>query len=197
MLGSSSNAPNYQFANLSFYHIITMSKKKSHDLLEQYELQIGADNPILRTVCDEVTEFWPELKQLSKDMQKLMRLHYGTGLAAPQIGVPIRLITTIQWKKKGNKMSEIGETVLVNPVIVQEVDEEILSEESCLSIPDFTGYVDRKKLITVEYQDINGQKKTKEFQGYNATVLQHEIDHLNGILFIDKLSKKTPKGKKK
>lgn len=174
-----------------------MLKKKSHDLLEQYDLQVGSDNPILRTVCDEITDFSPELKQLSKDMQKLMRLYYGTWLAAPQIGFPMRLITTIQWKKKGNKMSEIGETVLVNPVIIQQSDDEILSEESCLSIPEFTGYVDRKKNITVAYQDINGQKKTKEFQGYNATVLQHEIDHLNGILFIDKLSTKTPKGKKK
>lgn len=129
-------------------------------------------------------------------MQKLMRMYYGTGLAAPQIGHPIRLITTIQWKSKGGKMSEIGETVLVNPVIVQESDEEILSEESCLSLPDFTGYVDRKKVVIVEYQDLNGQAKKKEFHGYNATVLQHEIDHLNGILFIDKLSKKHPTSKK-
>ena len=171
-----------------------MSKKKKN-ILEQYELQIWAWNPILRTICDEVTDFSLELKKLSKDMQKLMRLYYGTGLAAPQIWFPIKLITTIQWKKKWEKMIEIGETVLINPVITQESDSIILSEESCLSLPEFTGYVERKKLITVEYQDIHGQKKTKEFQGYNATVLQHEIDHLNGILFIDKLTTKPSKKK--
>jgi len=112
--------------------------QKSHNLLEKYHLQIGASNPILRTVCDEVADFGPELKQMSKDMQKLMRLYYGTGLAAPQIGYPIRLLTTIQWKQKGEKMTEIGETVLVNPSIVSESDDVILSEESCLSIPDYT-----------------------------------------------------------
>lgn len=160
---------------------------KSHKLLDQYQLQIGATNPILRTLCDTVTDFGPELKALSKDMQKLMRLYYGTGLAAPQIGYPIKLITTIQWKKKGSKFVEIGETVLVNPTIIEQSEEIIVSEESCLSLPDFTGHVHRNKRIVVEYQDIYGQRKVKEFQDYNATVLQHEIDHLNGILFIDKL----------
>lgn len=73
------------------------------------------------------------------------------------------MITTIQRKKKGDKMIEIGETVLVNPTIVEESDDILLSEESCLSIPDFTGYVDRKKMVKVTYQDIHGQHKTKEF----------------------------------
>ena len=90
-------------------------------------------------------------------------------------------------------MIEIGETVLINPTITQQEEKTMLSEESCLSIPDFTGYVERKKSITIDYQDIHGQKKTKEFSGYNATVLQHEIDHLNGILFIDKLTQKKVK----
>lgn len=182
--------------NNSFLVVIIMRvmSKKSHDLLEQYQLQIGGDNPILRTVCDEITDFSPEIKQLSKDMQKLMRLYYGTWLAAPQIWYPIQLITTIQWKKRGNKMVEVGETVLVNPKIIEQSDDTILSEESCLSLPDFTWYVDRKKMVKVLYQDINGHNKVKEFTWYNATVLQHEIDHLHGILFIDKLSKKIPKG---
>lgn len=168
---------------------------KSNDLLKKYPLQLGVDNPILRTVCDEVTLFTPDLKQLSKDMQKLMRLHYGTWLAAPQIGIPIQLITTIQWKEKWKKMSEIGETVMINPIIITESDEVILSEESCLSIPSITGFVNRKKYVKVRYHDIHGQEKFKEFRGYNATVVQHEIDHLHGILFTDKLT--TPKNKSK
>lgn len=76
-----------------------MMKKKS-ELVEQYQLQYGASNPILRTECEMVTIFDHELKQLAHDMLKLQRIWYGTGLAAPQIGIPIQLITTIQWKKK-------------------------------------------------------------------------------------------------
>ncbi len=165
-----------------------MKKKKRENLLSEYILETGIDNPVLRTVCDEITDFWPELKQLSQDMQQLMRVYYGTWLAAPQIGHTIQIIATIQRKSKGKKMIEIGETVLVNPQIIKESDKYIKSEESCLSIPDYSGIVQRKKSITVSYQDIHGQRKEREFHGYNGTVIQHEIDHLNGILFIDRLT---------
>lgn len=168
-----------------------MKKKKSHLLLEHYSLEQWATNLILRTVCDRITDFWPDLAQLAHDMMKLERLYHGTGLAAPQIGHPIQLIVTIQWKKKGNKMIEVGETALTNPTIVRHSDETFVSEESCLSLPDLVWYVSRWKKITVEYQDLNGNKKMKEFSDYNAAVLQHEIDHLHGVLFIDKLVPKT------
>ncbi len=84
-------------------------------------------------------------------------------------------------------MSEIGETVFINPSLSFKSEEEFVSEESCLSIPDFTGYTMRSKRIQVSYKDLNGNSKTKEFTDYNAAVVQHEIDHLNGVLFIDKL----------
>lgn len=172
-----------------------MSKKNSStELLHKYQLETGSSNPILRTKCDRITQFDASLKELAHDMQKLQRLHHGTGLAAPQIGHPIQLITTIQWKKKWNKMVETGETILLNPKITYQSEEEFLSEESCLSLPEFIGYTMRKKNITVEYQDLSGNKKTKEFSDYNSAVLQHEIDHLNGVLFIDKL---VPAPKKK
>lgn len=165
-----------------------MTKKIPHaELLHKHPLEIGASNPILRTRCDTVISFDASLRELASDMQKLQRIHHGTGLAAPQIGQPIQMATTIQWKKKGNKMAEIGETVLINPIIVAKSDETFVSEESCLSLPDFVGYVQRHKRIMVDYQDLMGQKKTKEFTDYNAAVVQHEIDHLHGVLFIDKL----------
>lgn len=174
-----------------------MSKKIYPWSLEQkYPLQLGANNPILRTRCDEVTIFDATLKELATDMQKLQRIHHGTGLAAPQIGHPIQLATTIQRKKKWDKMSEIGETILINPIITFKSEETFVSEESCLSLPDFTGYTYRHKKIIVDYQDLHGNKKTKEFSDYNAAVVQHEIDHLHGILFIDKLIP-TPKNYKK
>lgn len=157
-------------------------------LLTDYTLQTGVTNPYLRTVCDPVIDFNKDIIKLSKDMAKLMRLHKGTGLAAPQIGYPIRLATTIQWRTKSDgSMSETGETVLINPVITKHSEETFSSEEACLSIPDFIGYVDRYRRVTVEYQDIHGNHKTKEFIGYNSAIVQHEIDHLDGILFVDRM----------
>ena len=77
-----------------------MLSMKKNDLLELYHLEYGATNPILRTECEAIITVTPEIKQLAHDMQKLQRIRYGTGLAAPQIGRNIQLITTIQWKKK-------------------------------------------------------------------------------------------------
>ncbi len=171
-------------------------KHKSSILAEKYNLEYWASNHVLRTVCDPITDFSPEIKQLAHDMMKLERLYNGTWLAAPQIGFPIQLIATIQRKKKGNKMIEIGETVLINPVIIQQSEEVFVSEESCLSLPDFVWYVQRYKKITVEYQDVMWNKKIKEFSDYNAAVVQHEIDHLHGVLFIDKLIVKQKNSKK-
>lgn len=92
-------------------------------------------------------------------------------------------------------MIETGETVLINPKIISESDEFFVSEESCLSLPDFVGFVNRKKKILVAYQDIYGNHKKKEFSDYNAAVVQHEIDHIHGILFVDKLIIKEPKNR--
>ena len=111
-----------------------MTKKSTQDLLAQYPLQLGGDNPVLRTKCDKITVFDKKLQEIAQDMRRLMRIHYGTGLAAPQIGLPIQLITTIQRKEKGDKLIEIDETVLVNPHIVDSSDKEIESEEACLSL---------------------------------------------------------------
>lgn len=168
-------------------------KNKSHSLLEKYTLQYGATNPILRISCDEVVDFNHDIKELAQDMQKLQRLYHGTWLAAPQIGIPLQIATTIQRKKKWNNMIEIGETVLINPKIISESDEVFASEESCLSLPDFVWFVNRKKKILVAYQDIYGNHKKKEFSDYNAAVVQHEIDHLHGVLFVDKLITKDKK----
>jgi peptide deformylase len=168
-------------------------KVHNNKLIETYTLEYGASNHMLRLTCDPVTEFWPTIRQLAQDMTKLERLYNGTWLAAPQVGFPLQLIVTIQRKKKWNKMIEIGETILINPHIIQHSETMFLSEESCLSLPDFVWYVHRYKKITVEYQDLSGNKKKKEFSDYNAAVVQHEIDHLRGVLFIDKL---VPKQKK-
>lgn len=168
-------------------------KNKTSTLIEKYKLEYWTSNPILRTVCEPITDFSPQIKQLVQDMMKLERLYNGTWLAAPQIWYPIQLIVTIQRKKKWNKMVEIGETALLNPKIINHSNDFFTSEESCLSLPDFVGYVKRYKKITVQYQDVIWNTKTKEFSDYNAAVLQHEIDHLNGILFIDKLVPKIQK----
>ena len=168
-------------------------KKNKHTLSNTYKLEYGATNHILRYPCEIVVDFWKDIKQLAQDMSKLQRIYNGTGLAAPQIGVSLQLIVTIQWKKKWNKMIEIGETVLINPKIIKHSQTSFVSEESCLSLPDFIWYVNRSKKIIVEYQDLWGNRKIKEFSDYNAAVVQHEIDHLHGVLFIDKLVVKNKK----
>ena len=122
-----------------------------------------------------------------------MRNHDGVGLAAPQIGENIRVIATSQWDKTGKKNKYLGETIMVNPVITDKSKELIIAEEACLSVPDVFGYVKRHKSIVVEYLDQKGNKQKRKLKDFNATIVQHEVDHLDGVLFVDKLYKKIEK----
>jgi peptide deformylase len=116
------------------------------------------------------------------------------GLAAPQIGKNIRIIATTQWVRKNNKNKLINETIMINPNITKKSKEMVIAEEACLSVPDVYGNVKRHKNIVIEYMDSKGNKQTKKLKDFNATIIQHEIDHLNGVLFVDKLIPKK-KGK--
>ena len=114
----------------------------------------------------------------------------GVGLAAPQVGENIRVIATSQREKKKTKDILLGETIMINPKIVNKSKEMIVWEEACISLPNCTGNVKRHKNITVEFLDINGKKQKQKYKEFNAVIIQHEMDHLDGILFIDKLVKK-------
>lgn len=134
-------------------------------------------DPVLREVAKEVTKFNSNLKKLLKDMAETMYDAEGVGLAAPQIGISKRVIVV-------DVGDENGLVEMVNPVIVEQSGEQ-LGPEGCLSIPNLNGDVRRAEHIVVNGQDSDGQPFTVKASGYFARAFQHEIDHLNGILFTD------------
>lgn len=149
-------------------------------------LETGTENKILRTKSVAVTVFDAELAKLADEMLAAMRVADGIGLAAPQIGKNIRLV--VMDFKVGKKKTE--PLVLVNPVILERsvaVDE---SEEGCLSLPKVFDKVVRPAEITVRYQTLTGVEKTITADGINARCIQHEVDHLDGVLFVDRVAPK-------
>ncbi|WP_343312620.1 peptide deformylase [Brucella sp. BE17] len=142
-------------------------------------------DPLLREVSKPVEQFDAHLRKFAKDMLETMYEAPGIGLAAIQVAEPIRLLT-IDLAKEDQEKSPF---IFVNPVIVSSSDELSLYEEGCLSIPDYYAEVERPARIKVEYFDVEGKPQTMEADGLMATCLQHEVDHLNGVLFIDHISK--------
>lgn len=146
-------------------------------------------NPILRKQSLEITTDYPNLKELIAEMFETMYNADGVGLAAPQVGLNIKLFVmdtepfvelypdTIPLKK-----------VLINPVIEEESGELFSFTEGCLSVPDIHEEVVRKSEIRITYMDENGIKHTEKYNGINARVMQHEIDHLEGKVFTDRVS---------
>ncbi len=140
---------------------------------------------ILRDPGAEVEAFDDELRALVADMLETMYFAEGIGLAAPQIGVS-RRVCVLDLHDEDNP--EGGRWVFVNPVIVESSDEEDKSTEGCLSIPEMEEVVARPARVTVRGFDAEGETVEVEADGLLARALQHEIDHLDGILFIDRLS---------
>ena len=142
-------------------------------------------NKILRQVSKLVEKVGKEEKKLMDDMLETMYQANGIGLAAIQIGVPKRIIVIdlAKGEEKKNPM------YFVNPVIKNKNKNFATYEEGCLSVPDQFAEVDRPSTCEVEYLDYNGEKKILKAEGLIATCIQHEMDHLQGILFIDYLSK--------
>ena len=142
-------------------------------------------NKILRQVSKPVTEVGKSEKQLMDDMLETMYAANGIGLAAIQIGVPKRIIVMDISKEENIKQPRY----FVNPVIKNKDKSKSTYEEGCLSVPNQFAEIDRPKKCTVEYLDYNGEKKFLEAEGLLATCIQNEMDNLEGILFIDYLSK--------
>ena len=140
---------------------------------------------ILRKRAKPVERVDAELRKLADDMLATMYDAPGIGLAAPQIGVSRRLIVMDPAKDEGPKTP----LVMVNPEILERSDAMRIHEEGCLSIPDFTAEVERPERARVAYLDIKGEPWEVELEGIWSTLVQHEIDHLNGVLFIDYLSR--------
>jgi peptide deformylase len=139
-------------------------------------------DPRLKKVCADVPDLTDELRTLSDDMLQTMYDAPGVGLAAPQIGVLQRLIVIDCVKVDGETARPL---VMFNPEIVASSDEKNVYEEGCLSIPDLFAEVTRPKTVQVRWMDRDGNEQNEEMDGLWATCVQHEIDHLQGKLFID------------
>ncbi len=141
-------------------------------------------NPVLRQKAKEISVFDDSLQSLISTMIDTMYDAPGVGLAAPQIGESVQLIVVDISKEDGEEQKSM---VMINPTITEKEGKQV-DEEGCLSVLDLTASVKRSKKVTVCYQDITGEKQELTTEDRFAVVLQHEIDHLNGILFIDHLS---------
>jgi len=139
----------------------------------------------LRLVCEPVKTVDREIKTLVADMFETMYEAPGIGLAAIQVGVPRRVVTMDLAKKEEEKEPR----VLINPEVLWTSEEKATYEEGCLSIPEFYEEVERPAQVRVKYLDLEGRVQELEASGLLATCLQHEIDHLNGVLFIDHISR--------
>jgi peptide deformylase len=142
-------------------------------------------DPVLRQVSKPFERVDADLQRLSDDMLETMYDAPGIGLAAIQIGVPRRMLV-IDLSKEGEEKQPL---VFINPEIVNSSDDRSVYEEGCLSIPDYYAEVERPAKVTVKYLDREGKEQSVEADGLLATCLQHEIDHLNGVLFIDHISR--------
>lgn len=146
-------------------------------------------NPILRQKALKVSKDFflsDDFSQLIQDMHDSMKHYGGIGIAAPQIGVSLQvaLIELSNFNRYGEEV-HLPLTIFVNPKIQPLCDETQGFWEGCLSVPGLRGYVERPSKIVVEYEDEKGNQKVLKAEGFLATVLQHELDHLNGTLYID------------
>ena len=142
-------------------------------------------DPVLREVSKPVERVDDAVRNFARDMLDTMYDAPGIGLAAIQVAEPIRMLTI----DLAREDEEPQPHVFINPEIVASSDDRSVYEEGCLSIPDYYAEVERPARVTVNYLDLDGKPRTMEAEGLMATCLQHEIDHLNGVLFIDYLSK--------
>ena len=142
-------------------------------------------DPILRETSKPVERVDDQLRKFADDMLDTMYDAPGIGLAAIQIGEPLRMLVI----DVADKDEEPSPLVVINPEIVTRSSALNVHEEGCLSIPDYYAEVERPARVTVNFLDRDGKAQTIDADGLLATCLQHEIDHLNGVLFIDYLSK--------
>ena len=150
--------------------------------------------PVLKKKADQVVVIDNKVRELVKSMSDTMRAAGGLGLAAPQVGVSLRVVVIDlgyiedeDTHYNGNIKESFDLMVLINPEIVNEYGS-VQIIEGCLSVPGYRAEVKRYSNIKVKYTDINGEEKVMETQGLAAVAIQHEIDHLNGTLFIDRIS---------
>jgi peptide deformylase len=159
-------------------------------------------SPVLREKAVEISKEYPNLEKLLADMFETMYNASGVGLAAPQIGKAIRLFivdgSPMDESEEGGEDTRDFKQVFINPVILEESGEEWAFEEGCLSIPAIREEVWRQETLTIQYLDENWVAKKETYSGIKARIIQHEYDHIEGVLFVDYvtgLKKQLLKGK--
>lgn len=145
-------------------------------------------DPVLRKWCQPVTEITDEIRQLAKDMIETMIESDGIGLAAPQVGCSIRMFVLRNYIFDEEGRWTLGEPkVFINPKLTNPGENYFTDTEGCLSIPGLRLHVARPDRITIEAMDLDGNTFVEELEGYNARVRMHENDHINGVLYVDRL----------
>lgn len=147
----------------------------------------------LTTRASEVTDITDKIKELVNDMFETMYDAEGLGLAAVQVGVLKRIfVMDVQTEKAGDELvryDSVGKFCMINPEVKELSDEQVIMSEGCLSIPEQSHEIKRPKYLTVKYKNLNNEEQTLKASGWLARCIQHELDHLNGILYIRHLSK--------
>jgi peptide deformylase len=149
--------------------------------MARLEVRLLGD-PVLRTEAEPVETIDAELRRLAADMFETMYAEEGVGLAAPQVGILKRLVVI------DPQSDDVEPFALINPTVIGTGDETERSEEGCLSVPGLKELVERPVRVTVEATDLDGQSIRIEADGLLGRILQHEVDHLNGVLFLDRVS---------
>lgn len=157
---------------------------------------VAYGDAVLRKKAEDISENYPKLSELIASMYETMYDAYGVGLAAPQIGLPIRLFVIDtnpfadddELSEAEQKQLESFKRTFINAKILEESGDEWAFNEGCLSIPDVREDVFRNPIVKIQYQDEQFKTHVEEFDGLIARVIQHEYDHIEGILFTDKLS---------
>ena len=144
--------------------------------------------PVLKKRATDINKDYEGLESLINNMWETMYAAHGVGIAAPQIGVSVRLfiIDSIQIMEEEKKAEGIKK-VFINAQIIEETGELWSYEEGCLSIPNIRGDVERQQKVRIQYLDENFEKHDEIYEGINARVIQHEYDHIEGVLFVEKL----------
>lgn len=143
-------------------------------------------DPRLREISKPIVEINDEILELARDMCDVMYDEPGIGLAAPQVGVPLRLIVVdTAWTEED---AERNPLILINPELT-EFEGSIVWKEGCLSVPDFEAEVERSATVRLIAQDLEGEEVVIDAEQLQAVCFQHEVDHLDGVLFIDRISR--------
>ncbi|MEM7548872.1 MAG: peptide deformylase [Bacteroidota bacterium] len=151
-----------------------------------YPIVVYGD-PVLKKKAGDIEKGEIDVEELASDMVETMHAASGIGLAAPQIGKPIRMFVVDGAPLDEPEMKDFQQ-VFINPIIEEEMGEEWAFEEGCLSIPDIREEIKRKEKLRIKYYDEHWNEHEQEFDGMKARIIQHEYDHIEGILFTDHLT---------